>query len=814
MTARSTDSGNDRTTQPDFDSVTDLRLKLVENGYEVIPNLDKRTFMKDWPKLPQDEATIRRWERRYSRYATTGLRLANELAVIDIDVLDPDLVDTIAAVFEDMLDDWGIDVNAVMIRGTTATAKEAWFVRTEERFGRIHTHRWRAPGASVDDPTSHVEIFGGASARQFGAFGAHSHDERDQVCSWYDWGEGPTPLDTPISEVPALDKQQFSALAAEADRLIQGAGYEQVLLSKAGEDRAERIYDLDEGMHFDCDDGVTRTLSELRDAAGGGDLRCSASWLEGAEARRRDRCIVWLERSGGVAVWETSSGVTHCEVSKQPVTDWAQKLDLEEVRTKLKTLSKMARQRITTEDEFDTVATKLLETYAFCDAQMKNVLPINARELTDGMTLGNFRTKFLPWHKIEIGPRGGETKVNPADVWINRRDRVDVAGIRCEPGADFPMFEEDGQKWINTFRPPLWTGEGGEIEPWIDYLEHLIPNADERRWFSQWLAYKARHPGIPGPAVLMVAPRTQGTGRGSLFDVMESYWGARFVRTVKFSTFTGKTHQAQYNEWQVGSVMAFINESSEATDGSAYQTKHNTYEHLKEVLDPRPRRIEVLVKGRDNYVAQTHTSILIASNHVNALPVDESDRRVCVITNGEKMSADMADALHRWRASPANLAALQQWLWDVDLTSYNPFSDPPVFTGKTRMAAANKTVLDEAVDDALDELKSRLFTIPHVQEVINRHFGHGELPNNWKVALQRLIPERYARVGDRGEGNWRIKIGGRKYVVYATSPQEAARWSDLDGVRREVLKNGDPSSPSDIGQKLQERLAVVAGGKQ
>lgn len=77
--------------------------------------------------------------------------------------------------------------------------------------------------------------------------------------------------------------------------------------------------------------------------------------------------------------------------------------------------------------------------------------------------------------------------------------------------------------------------------------------------------------------------------------------------------FTGKTHQSQYNEWQVGSVFVFVDESSEVRDGSRYHTRNNTYEHLKEVLDPWPRRIEVRVKGRDNYYAQSHHSTIIVN---------------------------------------------------------------------------------------------------------------------------------------------------------------------------------------------------------
>ena len=273
-------------------------------------------------------------------------------------------------------------------------------------------------------------------------------------------------------------------------------------------------------MIFDCDDGVERTLADLRDVGEG--LRCSASWLEGPEARRRDRCLVGHDGGGGATVWESASGVLHAELARKP-SPGANDLDLDEVRRKLSEIGKAEQIKVHAEDNFETVVAKLLEQYAFAPSQNKNVIPINARELTDGATLANFRTTYAPWHKVEMGPRGGEKKVNPVDVWQNRKDRVDVFGVRCEPGADFPLFKDDGRQWINTYRPPMHKGSG-DIGPWLRFLEHLLPDPDERAWFCQWLAYKARNPGIPGPAVLMVG-RIQGAGRGTLFDILETLLG-------------------------------------------------------------------------------------------------------------------------------------------------------------------------------------------------------------------------------------------------------------------------------------------------
>lgn len=795
-----------RSADQNLDTLKAERLQLIANGYEITPNADKGCYLKTWPTVEQTEENVDKWTYRMKRYAATGIRLANGLAVIDMDVVDPDVFEAVAVAFEDILADAGVDVSAFPIRGTDISCKEAWFVRTEEPFGRIHTYRWRAPGAGPDDPTGHVEIFGGASARQFGAFGPHDLDKG----SSYVWRDGVSPLNVPLADLPLIGKAVLFKLADAADGVLQRAGWEQVKRSQNGEDRAERVYDLEPDMSFDCSDGVTRTLDELRlTVADVGTLRCSASFLEGPEARRRDRCLVRTDKSGGLAIWETSAGVTHCEAACAP-RPGANELDLEEVRAKLKDLSRAARRQVRAEDEFNTVVAKLLEKYAFCPTQVKNVVPIDAQTVEDGMTLGNFRTAYLPWHTVEVGPRGGETKINPADVWASRRDRVNVSGIRCDPNEDFPTFRSDGETWLNLYRPPAWPEAGGvDAGPWLEYLAHLVPDPDERAWFSQWLAYKVRNPGIPGPCVVMVG-RVQGTGRGTLFDLLEEFFGARFVLQLAYEMFAGKTYQSQYNEWRAGAVLVCVNESDEVTDGTAYQTKHNAYETIKEVADPRSRRIQVVVKGRSNYWTRTSASFLVATNHKNALPLAEDDRRIYVVTNGGRLSAGMAERLHAWRSTPGAMGALQSWLWSVDLTGYSPYADPPMTRGKREMIDSHRTDLDDAVADAVAALKSPVFVIRQLESYITDTYGHDDLPNNWRAGLKRIVQARYTRVGSRAAGNWRLKMGRRPYVVYAVSEGAAVEFEhDLERVKAAVMKNGDPATAGDTARKLGTHLKLI-----
>lgn len=284
----------------DMEAMTTLRLALSDNGWAPLPLDRKRCFLGGWPQLVVNRHMIRKW-RRMLRYKDTGIRLDNGLAVIDIDINDPAAVAAIVERLRALLP------GSLMLVRQGNGAKIAIFVRTDEEFGRITSRRWIKPGETEEDGAHGVEIFGGGSARYFGAFGACGPGRS------YRWG-GRSPLDTRLDELPVYTKKQFFSVLDAVETTLRALGWQPVLLSKAGENASRPVHDLTDDMQFECDDGVTRTLAELEELARVGalhDLRCSASWLEGPSARRTDRCIIGATKSGCLTVWETSSGVSH-----------------------------------------------------------------------------------------------------------------------------------------------------------------------------------------------------------------------------------------------------------------------------------------------------------------------------------------------------------------------------------------------------------------------------------------------------------------------------------------------------------------------
>lgn len=770
---------------------TEIRKQLLANGYTPLPNLDKRCVLPDWPRVAVTDQTVDKWA-RMRRYAATGVRVENGLAVIDIDVNDAAMTTAISDWIVRNIPELG-DAAAPWLVRVGKGHKEAWFVRTSETFSRLHTRRWVRPGDTADDGTHSVEIFGGGSPRQFGAFGAHTREDDGTVTVEYQWVEGASPADTPLSDLPVLTKAQFAAIADAAEALMRDAGWSAVARSSAGESESQRVYDLTDDMIFDLADGRSLSLPQLRQAleAEPSGLRCSASWLEGEEAKNTSRCLVSLTRAGAVAVWESAAGVTHVEASVAP-KDWSSEIN--RVAEKLKELDLKERTTISRSDDCLTVAAKLIESHAYVPSSRFPIVDILNGGEEGGITVANFRLAMLPHVMEEVGPRGGIRKINPVDIWMSDSRRIIAAGQQMRPDRERPLFVEDGRTWVNTYRPALPEGEDGSADIGRSFLAQMLPDDRERAWFEQWLAFKHRRPWIPGPAVLMVA-RNFGTGRGTLARFMERLFGAQYVKRLPFHMFAGKSYQSQYNDWEADALVAVIAESSDSTaNHTKWETKSNTYERLKDLVEPAPTRRMIVRKGERNYSALSFTSYIIATNHVDALPVPENDRRFAVLANGEPGSEAFWRKVNEWMDEDANIAAFAAWLETVDLDGYSPFVAPPMTKAKETMVEANRSDLERGFDIAVNGLRGDLFAAPQILNLMRQaqKMDGLDYPEKWSAVAKRLMWQRGYRVGVRDGRNWKPMIDGSRHAVYALSQKLANFWTDAtpEELRHELLKSG------------------------
>ena len=113
---------------------------MLRNGYQPLLNDCKTAIETGWPRRIVDEAEVLSWDR--SALTSTGLRIDGDLAVIDVDVKDAGLVDTLA----DALDARFPELFRHGLVRHAGGPKEAWIARVDEPFRRLASRRWYRGG--------------------------------------------------------------------------------------------------------------------------------------------------------------------------------------------------------------------------------------------------------------------------------------------------------------------------------------------------------------------------------------------------------------------------------------------------------------------------------------------------------------------------------------------------------------------------------------------------------------------------------------------------------------------------------------------
>jgi hypothetical protein len=339
---------------------------------------------------------------------------------------------------------------------------------------------------------------------------------------------------------------------------------------------------------------------------------------------------------------------------------------------------------------------------------------------------------------------------------------------------------EDGYHIFNRYRPPMHQTTGGDTAAFYAFFEHLFPYEKERTWYWNWLAHKVRRPWVPMVAVIMVAEEF-GSGRGTLFDILELLFGKDYVVPCSFGELTGRAAGARFNARMADALFLVVNEAV-AEDGEQQAQRRIDYEALKNSVDPSPtarRRFEA--KGQHAYAQTSAASINAATNHRDVIKLPWDDRRICVLTCGSRMTEQQTTEIRTWMADPANVGALHRELLNtpaVPTTEFNPFGAPPPFVGRREMIGMGRSRLEDAYDAAIKALDScPLFTMTQATRLINYFAAHTGSDSD---RARHTVAKNAYRLRQRDEPDNRITYRKRQEVIYAGTRVEQQRWHEAD----------------------------------
>jgi hypothetical protein len=418
----------------------------------------------------------------------------------------------------------------------------------------------------------------------------------------------------------------------------------------------------------------------------------------------------------------------------------------------------------------------LLVNYAFCKSAFMGKSGVIS--LVDG-ELGSITGLDIFMRPYAV--KEGSKTISVVDKWTEHPLRVHVDKIQTRSDRPRPTFEEEGLHVYNRYWPPVHPTRGGEIKTFEAFFARLVPDDTEREWMWNYLAHKTRRPWVPMIAVIMVAEEF-GTGRGTLFEILTLVFGENYVVPCSFGELTGAAAGARFNDRLAIALIATVGEAADE-DGYQQARRRLDYEALKNTIEPSPTaRHRFEAKGQHAYAQRSARTTMIATNHRDVVKLPPADRRFSVVTCGSKMTPSERAAIRAWMAVPENIGALHRALLMRAATPFevfDPYGDPPPFTGRLVMIGMGETRLEDAYRTAISTLNGcPLFTMTQMQRLI-AYFGDFRT-GDWSDKARHIVAKNAYRLRERSEPNNRIKYRERQEIVYARTSADQQRWHGAD----------------------------------
>lgn len=303
-----------------------------------------------------------------------------------------------------------------------------------------------------------------------------------------------------------------------------------------------------------------------------------------------------------------------------------------------------------------------------------------------------------------------------------------VNGQRYLPGEDDIVHYDEGI-FANTYPeheipdlPEKMTPRDKKAIARVQaHLEHLLADEDERRSFTDWLAWVVQNPGEHARYGVLLQG-VQGDGKTFFAEMMRKVMGVSNVTMLNAHIF-----HSNFTNWAEGQCLACVEEVRLVDDKNKYEVLNRIKPYITNNIN------EIEPKGEPIRNVKNTTNYLLFSNYKDALPINDNDRRYQVFfsrwQNREKLLAfkdehptyyqDLYDCIEE--CAPA----LRHWLLNHELhEDFNPMGDAPDTKARQQMIRRSKPAfilqLDEVIADGMYEfVTDRILSIKQLDAAFN-----------------------------------------------------------------------------------------------
>lgn len=223
--------------------------------------------------------------------------------------------------------------------------------------------------------------------------------------------------------------------------------------------------------------------------------------------------------------------------------------------------------------------------------------------------------------------------------------------LKYDPSKPPGIFTDTNEgRFINTHVPSSIRAEQGDVEPWLSFMEHLVPEEADRVELMRWCATLIARPDIKMLYGVLLISERQGVGKTTLGEkILQPLIGENNVSHPSEQEIV----DSNFNYWISHKRLAIVNE---IYSGHSFKA----YNRLKSAITDRS--ITVSKKFQAHYDIDNWVHILACSNSPRALKLSEDDRRWFVpkVTD-EKHSRKFWADLNWWLVEEGGLGKIKFW---------------------------------------------------------------------------------------------------------------------------------------------------------
>jgi hypothetical protein len=226
-----------------------------------------------------------------------------------------------------------------------------------------------------------------------------------------------------------------------------------------------------------------------------------------------------------------------------------------------------------------------------------------------------------------------------------------VHGVTYDPSRPHGVINRNGQSYINVFRPSRLRPMEGDVAPFMEFMEGLVPAESDRENLLKWFATLIARPDIRMIYGVLMISEAQGVGKSTLMEkIIAPLVGEHNVSVPSaLQVVTGA-----FNSWLVRKRLVCVHEIYAEENAKAYNS-------LKTAITEKV--ITINEKYVKEYEIENWAHFICSSNSPRALPIKgEEDRRWFVPGIGENVR-DMAfwTTFNNWLTRRGGLEAIAYW---------------------------------------------------------------------------------------------------------------------------------------------------------